>query len=145
MLIAAIAAIAAGIALGVPAIHDKIWQPTPTSRANPCDTGCNSSSPEQRFTNDALSHLQTVLSAVNAGTLTRTEIGQYGDNICNLMPQYIYHFGSGTSAFNAIANEFSEGFTRFHITGPQDGEWVSLAIENICPQYVSDIPYGAAG
>jgi len=101
--------------------------------------------PEEQFANDAVAQIPTVANAVNAGTLTTSEIGSYGDNICNLMPQYLNTYGPGPSAFNEIANEFSEGATQFTITGSDDGAWVSLAINDICPTYSGDIPYGATG
>jgi hypothetical protein len=102
-------------------------------------------SPEEQFASDAISQIPTVTSAVNSGALTSAEIGSYGDSICNLMPQYLNTYGPGPSAFNQIANEFSEGLTQFRITGPDDGAFVSLAIYDICPIYSGDIPSGATG
>ncbi len=64
--------------------------------------------PEQQFASDATAQIQTVSSAVASGTLTTSGLGSYGDSICNLMPQYLNTYGPGPSAFNQIANEFSE-------------------------------------
>jgi len=97
--------------------------------------------PEQKFANDAMG-IQTVRSAVNNGTLTRAQIGSYGDSICNLMPQRLNQYGDGPEAFNSIANEFYEGLTHFRISGTDDGKWIALAITDICGAYVPDIPAG---
>jgi len=128
--------VAAGVIFGVPQIrHDVLGGGSATHSGNTGQT------PEQQFANDAMG-IQTVLSAVNNGTLTRAQIGSYGDSICNLMPQRLNQYGPGPSAFNSIANEFYEGLTHFRISGTDDGKWVALAITDICPTYVTDIPAG---
>lgn len=101
--------------------------------------------PEQQFAADAVAQIQTVHDAMNSRTLNDAALAAYGDNICNLLPQYLNSYGPGPSAFNQIANEYSEGLTSFRITGPDDGRFVSLAIRDICPSYTGDIPYGATG
>lgn len=146
--------VAAAIIFGVPQIrHDVLGNGSTTAAGfgvpcsqNPAcrnsgNSGNTGQTPEQHFANDAMG-IQTVLSAVNNGTLTRAQIGSYGDSICNLMPQRLNQYGPGPSAFNSIANEFYEGLTHFRISGTDDGTWVALAITDICGAYVVDIPAG---
>jgi hypothetical protein len=138
LIVLAVLLLAVGVIFAVPKLRDNT--PGVKSLFSSSNTG-TSGTPEQQFANDAMG-IQTVLSAVNNGTLTRAQIGSYGDSICNLMPQRLNQYGPGPSAFNSIANEFYEGLTHFRISGTDDGKWVALAITDICPAYVTDIPAG---
>jgi Double zinc ribbon len=147
--------VAAGVIFGVPTVRRHVGfaqrlfgvtHATNTASNNaPASGGSITLTPEQQFAKEATAQITTVSNAVNDGTLTDSEIGGYGDSICNLMPQYLNTYGPGPSAFNQIANEFAEGLTSFHITGTDDGAFVSLAINDICPTYSGDIPAGATG
>ncbi len=100
---------------------------------------------EQKFASDATAQIPTVRHAVESGALTASELASYGQSICNLMPDYLDNLGPGSAAFNQIATEFSDGATKFRITGDDDRSFVSLAIDDICPTYADDIPGPTSG
>ena len=70
-----------------------------------------------------------VASIVRAGTLQLQGIGAYGDGICNLLPQYEVHYGTGQSAYYWVAWEFTatSGLTKLLLTGNNAALFVSLA------------------
>lgn len=147
--------IAAGVIFGVPQVRRHVafaqslfgeTHVTNAASSNaPASEGPTTLTPEQQFAKDAIAQITTVSNAVDNGTLTDSEIGEYGDSICNLMPQYLNRYGPGPSAFYEIANEFALGFTSFRITGADGRAFVSLAIKDICPTYSGEIPAGATG
>jgi hypothetical protein len=98
--------------------------------------------PNAKFISDALASIPGITDAVNAGVTTPAFVGEYGDNICTLLPEDARAYGSGTAAYAAIANEFIAGYTYVQLSPSDATAFVSLAIADICDSYVSYIPAG---
>jgi hypothetical protein len=117
----------------------------PTTQPPPAVTPAPTVSSEERFIDDALAQVPGVDDAVNEGITDSSYIGEYGENICALLPQDAGRSGSGQAAYNAIADEFIEGETTLQLSTTDAEAFVSLAIRDICSQYQSYIPAGDPG
>jgi hypothetical protein len=119
--------------------------PTTTQPRAAAVTQSPSAASENRFIDDALAEIPGVDDAVSSGITDPSYIGEYGENICLLLPEDAGRSGSGQSAYNAIANEFIEGETTVQLSTTDAEAFVSLAIRDICGEYQSYIPAGDPG
>jgi hypothetical protein len=112
------------------------------------DQTTNRGSAEQRFADDAQARIPQIRS------LPISQIRQEGDGACNLMAQDVEQnaanpFGRvvGFAEFGELpftGQDFSfQSESSHRLTGIGAETFTSLAIEDICPTFRADIPYGA--
>ena len=112
--------------------------------------------PEQQFASDVTSQVPSISGYLASGSLTTASLNSMGDTLCNDMAAYTTQYSTQsqtpqedyTSA--ALTIDGGPGFQVYQQEVPNlsrsDAYAItSLAFQDICPSYTSDIPYGSPG
>lgn len=131
--------------VGVPCSQNPACNETATTNNQPSDGGMT---PEQMFASDVLSQIPAFSVQLGTTNLTVTEyLGQYADNVCNGFSVENYYYGYTTGAEGIPGGRLPAPLPAFPaLLDQHDAQLlISLAIEDVCPLYLSDIPYGDPG
>jgi hypothetical protein len=125
-----------------PAVAATSAAPTPTTNPITLTPG------EQQFFSE-VNQVPTIASAVDDGSTSETAVGQAGGQLCQTLSVDTADGNGGQSLYLAQVSEMTQSglglgpAINLNIDTAETVE--SLAIEDICPTYLSDIPPGDPG
>jgi hypothetical protein len=122
-----------------PATTTTTSPPTTTTTTTPLP-------PDQAaFVADATNQIAPVSASINQGVLTNQQLGSDGEDACVMISTAINEGNNGQNAYEASSQNLKAVFSNLNLSDGDANTFLSLAIENICSTFLSDIPPGDPG